>query len=249
MKFLQPLTMLSMKPLANVAENKQHELITKAITIAQKVCALNSNAQLSPAAQYCMSLYHCFLDIISPFVYPFKFSRNQLDRMHSEMPAKMKKFCSMLLTNNLGLHFETHPQSWYMHLLAFHALDMQLEFLRKFQRPLASFAMQQCEFSNKVKKDAMVSLYSFTNRPVGNAKVLGPIWKNKNGYLIGRRRVSQLYYSFLLGRQRNPYQCSNCSEYGHNAGSKECPVKIILEGMEGDPDVEICLQDIDAILG
>ena len=88
----------------NVAEQKQHELITKAITIAQKVCALNSNAQLSPAAQYCMSLYHCFLDIISPFVYPFKFSRNQLDRMHSEMPAKMKKFCSMLLTNNLGLH-------------------------------------------------------------------------------------------------------------------------------------------------
>ena len=183
-----------------------------------------------------MSLYHLFMDIINPFLYPFKFSRPALDRLYTEMPGNMKKLSSMLLTNNLGLHFDTHPQSWYLHLLSFHALDLQLEFLRKFQQLLASFAMKQCKFSNWVKKEAMVSLYSFTNRPVGNSKNPAPVWKNKNGYLIAKRRITQLYYSSLVGRQRAPYKCSQCGEHSHIAGSKLCPVKIILDGMEEDLD-------------
>ena len=134
-----------------------------------------------------------------------------------------------------------------MHFLAFHSVDLQIEFLQKFDRPLASFAMQQCEYSNKVKKGDMVSLYSFTNRPVGNSKCPAPDWKNKMG-LIARTRVTQLCYSFLVGRLRNPYHCGNCGDCSHNAGSKQCPVNIILNGMEQDDDVNHTFEDIDTLL-
>ena len=97
----------------------------------------------------------------------------------------------------------------------------------------------------------MVLLYSFTNRPVGNCKNPAPAWKNKNGYLIARRRVTQLYYSFLVGRQRGRYQCSNCGEHSHNAGSKLCPVNIILNApneFENDGDVAGILHQLDGLL-
>jgi hypothetical protein len=228
------------------AQHEQQQLIQQALSIAKKICGLYESVDLSPAAQYCMSLYNLFMDLINPFIYPFKYSKAQLDLMHTEFDAKMKHFSGMLLSNNVGLCFQTHPQSWYMHCLAFHAVELQMECLRKFSRPLASFAMQQCEYSNKVKKGDMVSLYSFTNRPVGNSKCPAPGWKNKNGFLIARRRVTQLYYSFLIGRLRNPYQCGNCGDCSHNAGSKQCPINIISNGMEEDANQN--LQDIDELL-
>ena len=117
-----------------VAEENQQEVIHKAIGIAKKVCGLYRSAKLSlsPQAQYCMSLYQLFTDIISPFIYPFKYSRPKLDDMHCQLGTQLHKFSGTLL-----LYFETHPQSWYMHLLCFHDLDLQIEFVRKFQRPLA----------------------------------------------------------------------------------------------------------------
>ena len=89
----------------------------------------------------------------------------------------------MLLTNTLaiGLHFDTHPQSWYLHLLSFYALDLQLEFLRKFQQPLASFAMQQCEFSNKIKKEAMVSFIILLIGQLGTQKTQHPPGRTRMG--------------------------------------------------------------------
>ena len=198
------------------AQEDQKTLLHQGITIAKNVSSLYENEELSPPAKYCMSLYTLFIDIINPFLYPFKYSRPQLDVMLSQVGPKMKTFANMLLSNNLGLSFNTHPQSWYMHFLAFHAVDLQIEFLRKFDRPLACFAMQQCESSNKVKKGAMGSLYSFTNRPIGNSKCPAPVWRNKNGFFIARRRVTQLYH---------------CGDYSHTAGSKQCPANIILSGM------------------
>ena len=230
------------------AQEDQKTLLHKAITIAKKVSSLYENEELSPPAKYCMSLYTLFIDIINPFLYPFKYSRPQLDVMLSQVGPKMKTFANMLLSNNLGLSFNTHPQSWYMHFLAFHAVDLQIEFLRKFDRPLACFAMQQCESSNKVKKGAMGSLYSFTNRPVGNSKCPAPVWRNKNGFFIARGRVTQLYYSFLVGRFRDPYRCGNCGDYSHTAGSKQCPVNIILNGMGEGAGIDDMLQDVDVLL-
>ena len=221
----------------DVAEGHQKEAIGKAIAIAKKVSSIYNTEDLSPPAKYCMELYRLFMTLISPFIYPFQYSRAKLDSLHEQFPTNMKKFAGMLLHNTLGL-LNTHPQSWYMHLLAFHALDLQLFFLEKFDRPLASFAMHQCEFSNKVRKEAMVSMYSFANRPVGNTKNPAAEWKNKNGYLMARRRISQLYYSYLLGRLRDPYQCSNCDEYGHNAGSKNCPVNIILNSDQTTNEID-----------
>ena len=180
-----------------------------------------------------MQIYKLFLDIISTFVYPFNYTRAQLVGKLDQHDAKMLALARMLSDGEHGMSFDTHPHSWYMHLLAFHAKDLQLEFLRKYNRPLACFSLQQCEFSNKVKKNAMVSLYSFTNRPVGNSKCAAPAWKNKNGFLIFKTRICQLYYAFLIGRQRNPYRCGNCGEYdGHNAGSKLCPVNIMLRSLD-----------------
>ena len=61
------------------AQQDQQELLRQALTIAKKICALYESEELSPAAQYCMSLYNLFLDIINPFLYPFKYSKTQLD--------------------------------------------------------------------------------------------------------------------------------------------------------------------------
>ena len=88
------------------AQQDQQELLRQALTTAKKICALYESEELSPAAQYCMSLYNLFLDIINPFLYPFKYSKTQLDKKHSGIDAKMKRFSGMLLSNNLGLNFQ-----------------------------------------------------------------------------------------------------------------------------------------------
>ena len=70
-------------------------------------------------------------------------------------------------------------------------------------------------------------MFSFTNRPVGNSKYSkGPQWRNKAGYRMQKKRIAQLFYPYFLGRQRDPYKCSACKQYGHNKDSSICPVKL-----------------------
>ena len=102
------------------------------------------------------------------------------------------------------IKFNTHPRSIYMHLLAFHAEPLQLKSLRRYKRPLASFSLQHCESSNKTEKSYSRSMFSFTNHPVGNSKhSQGPQWRNKAGYMLQKGRISQLYYPYYLGKQRD----------------------------------------------
>ena len=100
----------------------------------------------------------------------------------------------------------SHPKSWYMHLLAFHAHHIQLRLLSRVDRPMASFILQQSEGANKVKKRFMESMFSFTDRPVGNGTSAPPLWRNKNGYWIAKTRVKQLFYHWYTGRQKGPYK-------------------------------------------
>ena len=190
------------------AQDEQELLLTRAIELSQKVCALYSTTELSPAAQYCMDVYELWMDIITPFIYPFKNTTSNdnflpkqelINKMLQHKP-KMVRLAHMLHSNDLGLCFETHPNSWYLHLLAFHLHDLQLYTLHRFDRPLASFACQICELGNKRKKKIMVSMYSFTHRPVGNSLSPGSQWKNKNGFLIAHNRIAQLYYTWYIGR-------------------------------------------------
>ena len=51
-------------------------------------------------------------------------------------------------------------------------------------------------------------------------------WRNKAGYRMQKKRIAQLFYPYFLGRQRDPYKCSACKQYGHNKDSSICPVKL-----------------------
>ena len=75
----------------------------------------------------------------------------------------MYAFAERLFDTSHGMKFDTRPKSMYMHLLAFHMKDIQLELLRKMNRNMSSFAMQDCESNNKVKKKSLVSMQSFTH--------------------------------------------------------------------------------------
>ena len=139
------------------AQDEQELLLTRAIELSQKVCALYSTTELSPAAQYCMDVYELWMDIITPFIYPFKNTTSN----DNFLPKQE-------LINKMLQHKPT------MVRLAFHLHDLQLYTLHRFDRPLASFACQICELGNKRKKKIMVSMYSFTHRPVGNGLSPGP---------------------------------------------------------------------------
>ena len=169
-----------------------------------------------------------FLAIITPFIYPFEFSRDDLAKQMGLVDGKLHQLALLLTDETHGLKFNTHPNSLYMHLLAFYFKDIQT--LQKTDRTLSCFSMQECELGNKTKKEDWVSLFSFNNRPVGNSKNPGTAWKNNNfkGFLMHKSRISQLYYPFWIGRLRSPYKCSACKEYGHNSGSSLCPGPITL---------------------
>ena len=117
-------------------------------------------------------------------------------------------------------------------------------------RNMSSFAMQDCESNNKVKKKPLVSMQSFTHRPVGNSKNPGPLWRNKNGFLIHKSRISQLFYPHWLGRIRPPYKCSVCENYGHNSSSSVClhPTDELENTAEDDLEVFIDDQHMHDVL-
>ena len=97
------------------AEVEQHALLDNAVSIATKMNSLYQNRPLGPQAQLCMELHSQFMDIISPFIWPFDFTKEQLLEQMNDHDHKMK--------------FDTRPKSMYMHLLAFHMKDIQLELL------------------------------------------------------------------------------------------------------------------------
>ena len=211
----------------DIAHEQQQLLLDKAVRLAEKMSALYGERQLGRAAQECMDMYKMFMDIIKTFVYPFEVAtdcQTLIEKTQQNTP-KMKVFAQRISTS--FLKFNTHPRSLYMHLLAFHIEPLQLKTLRRFNRPLASFSLQQCESENKVEKSYSKSMFSFTNRPVGNSKYSkGPQWRNKAGYRMQKKRIAQLFYPYFLGRQRDPYKCSACKQYGHNKDSSICPVKL-----------------------
>ena len=232
------------------AEDEQHSLLERAVQLSEKVCALYSSNELSAPAKHCMDVYELWMDIITPFIYPFRncvkkdnsFSKQELIEKMKDHKPKMLKLAHMLLRNDLGLHYDTHPNSWYLHLLAFHLDDLQLQCLTRFDRPLAAFACQICELGNKRKKKVLVSMFSFSHRPVGNARSPGPEWKNKYGFLISRSRIAQLYYTWYVGRLRDPYKCGTCKSYGHNALSRMCSG---IPSVQVPPPTEEEVADID----
>ena len=176
------------------AEQSQSQLILKAISLAKRINSLYDNKPLGPTASVCMAIFQQFFDIIEPFISPFKFTRQELIQ-------KM----------------EWHPQK------LFHAHHIQLILLSRVDRPMASFILQQSEGANKLKKRFMESMFSFTDRPVGNGTSAPPLWRNKNGYWIAKTRVKQLFYHWYTGRQKGPYKCSKCGSLDHTAASKDCP--------------------------
>ena len=142
------------------AQDEQELLLTRAIELSQKVCALYSTTELSPAAQYCMDVYELWMDIITPFIYPFKNTTSNdnflpkqelINKMLQHKP-KMVRLAHMLHSNDLGLCFETHPNSWYLHLLAFHLHDLQLYTLHQFDRPSPVSLVKSASWEIKERK-------------------------------------------------------------------------------------------------
>ena len=91
-------------------------------------------------------------------------------------------------------------------------------------------------------------MYSFTHRPVGNSLSPGPQWKNKNGFLIARNRIAQLYYTWYIGRLRDPYQCGICKQYGHNGRSTLCKGPRSVRDSAVDNSMPAHFDDINELL-
>ena len=60
---------------------------------------------------------------------------------------------------------------------------------------LEDHACQQMEMQHKVKKKKMVSMYSFSDRHVGNSHSAqkGPAWRSNKGNLLANSWICQLY--------------------------------------------------------
>ena len=223
-----PKTIDALTEAVEYAEEEQRELLSKAIELAESMQRLYGDRPLGSVAQECMDNYVLLMEILNTFLFPFEVAKDvpsltELTKLHT---PKMKLLAERLASSQLNLN--THPRSLYMHLLAFHVEQFQLDSLAKYQRPLASFALEKCEAENKVTKKYGQSMFSFTHRPVGNSKYsTGPQWRNKAGYRMQKGRIAQLFYPFYLGNQRDPYRCSSCKQYGHNSDSSDCPSKLI----------------------
>ena len=203
------------------AEQSQSQLILEAISLAERIFSLYDDKPLGPTASVCMDIFQQFFDIIEPFISPFKFTRQELIQKMEWHPQKLFRLAQSI--EAAPFQINSHPKSWYMHLLAFHTHHIQLRLLSRVDRPMASFILQQSEGANKVKKRFMESMFSFTDRPVGNGTSAPPLWRNKNGYWIAKTRVKQLFYHWYTGRQKGPYKCSKCGSLDHTAASKDCP--------------------------
>ena len=223
-----PKTIDALTEAVEYAEEEQRELLSKAIELAESMQRLYGDRPLGSVAQECMDNYVLLMEILNTFLFPFEVAKDvpsltELTKLHT---PKMKLLAERLASSQLNLN--KHPRSLYMHLLAFHVEQFQLDSLAKYQRPLASFALEKCEAENKVTKKYGQSMFSFTHRPVGNSKYsTGPQWRNKAGYRMQKGRITQLFYPFYLGNQRDPYRCSSCKQYGHNSDSSDCPSKLI----------------------
>ena len=102
-----------------------------------------------------------WMDIITPFIYPFKNTTSNdnflpkqelINKMLQHKP-KMVRLAHMLHSNDLGLCFETHPNSWYLHLLAFHLHDLQLYTLHQFDRPSPVSLVKSASWEIKERKN------------------------------------------------------------------------------------------------
>ena len=107
-----------------------------------------------------MDVYELWMDIITPFIYPFKNTTSNdnflptqelINKMLQHKP-KMVRLAHMLHSNDLGLCFETHPNSWYLHLLAFHLHDLQLYTLHQFDRPSPVSLVKSASWEIKERK-------------------------------------------------------------------------------------------------
>ena len=127
-------------------------------------------------------VYKAFMDVIDPFVDPFKYTQAQLLQKTNAHQQNFAKFANLL--NSDIVQIDSQPKSWYFHFLAFHAQHCQLSSIHECGRPLASFKAEYVEASNKVKKEEAISLHAFTHRPVGSQKgdKRAPAWKNKWGF-------------------------------------------------------------------
>ena len=152
------------------AEGAQLQLIEQAVVLAEQMSTLYTTSErpLGRKAAHCMKVYEAFMDVIDPFVDPFKYTQAQLLQKTNAHQQNFAKFANLL--NSDIVQIDSQPKSWYFHFLAFHAQHCQLSSIHECGRPLASFKAEYVEASNKVKKEEAISLHAFTHRPVGSLK-------------------------------------------------------------------------------
>ena len=84
------------------AQQDQIPMLNQAIELTERMAALFHHTPLGPTASHCLAAYNLFIEIITPFIHPFQFTKDELVAKMHDHDAKMALFASFFVHDTIN---------------------------------------------------------------------------------------------------------------------------------------------------
>ena len=188
---------------------------------ALKLYSCEPGFQMNDISQKVIRIAACFIDLISPILYPVSDNVDTLLEDLVDYEERASKFLGEIKSSNLNIDFKEH--SYYMHSLILHAVKECRFVLEVCKCHISNLNEQTSEHLNKILKALLVKLQGFTNRAVGGGEDAADDTLNKMGYVMRENFLQNFHFFDSLVRKRRPPKCGLCDEVGHYQRSCKKP--------------------------